>query len=494
MKKTKLLLMVLAVALFAVIFAGCTQEPVETEPPVMEAYWNLYGAQYNENGVSSREAKGGVYTIETAHKGKLVKLKVSDKALVDKIDSMQVFGVVMDEKKNVSAVKTVEDMGGKIVYEGYAFEAGDAFQLNAISPDGETVNIKTPSRSCYVTDLVKYPGEPERIYPTDLIRGDQIVAVEDYQGNITDVFFYQAGMIRSGKDQYCPHCCEEGETVHFEALMQGIAPGIEGGHYFLYEDREQSDQQGAGKNVELIIDLNGFKIFCENQTKRIFATYIKDCPEGEGCYIGIMDSSEAKTGTILNDHEQTQNGNGAGVWVTSYGTFELFSGTIDASNCHTNSNGPAVYVNSGCTFIMHEGATILGGTTEAVMKEDNSGRTGGGNGGAVYNGGTFIMYGGKIVGGTCLGYETDRGRGGAVYNGGSFMMYDGEIVGGYSDEEAYDKDGNLMDFSIYYDAKKNGFQQLGGVLTPTPEKVETPETPEGDTEVTPEGGEETPAA
>lgn len=481
MKKNKLLLLVLGIALLAALcLTACNQEPAETEPPVMDAYWNLNGAEYNNNGVSSREAKGGVYTIQVVYKGKLTKLKVEDKALVDKIDSMQIFGVDKNDKGVVTAVKTVEDMGGKIMYEGYAFEVGDAFQLNAVSPEGETVNIKTPSRSCFVTDLVSDPEDPVRIFPEELVRGDLIVAVQDYNGEFTNVYFYQAGLIRSGKDQFCPHCCEEGETVHFEAWMQGVKPGMEGGHYFMYEDREIADQMGASRNTELVIDLNGFKIFCENQSKRIIATYIKDCPQGEGCYIGFMDTSEAKTGTILNDHKQEQNGNGAAMWVTSYGTVEMFGGTIDASKCHTNSNGPAVYVNSGSTFILHEGATVIGGISEAAMKEDGSGRTGGGNGGAIYNGGTVLMHGGKIIGGTVLGYETDRGRGGAVYNGGSFMMYGGEIVGGYSDEEAYDKDGNLLDFSIIYDSTKNGFQQLGGVLTAAPEKVEpAPETPEG---------------
>lgn len=486
MKKNKLLLLaLLVVAVVTICLAGCKAEPEETTaPPVMEAYWNLNGAEYMEDGVSTREpGSDGTYKVKTSRKGKLVTLKVKgDQELINKIDSMRVFGVVQDEKGFVTGVKTVEEMGGKIVYDGWSFEAGDAFQMNAVSATGETANIKTPSRSCWVVDLWSYPGEPERVYPDELILGDKIVAVQDYSGEITDVFFYEAGPIRAGKDQFCPHCCEEGEIVHFEALTPDSKPGGEGGHYFMYQDHELADQMSTYPGVELIIDLNGYKIFCENTSKRIIATYYK---EGTGSYFAIMDSSEAKTGMILNDHNpQTSNGNGAGVWVTSNSTFEMFGGTIDASLCVSDGSGVAVSVSSGCTFIMHEGATILGGTSEAAAKE-GGGRTSGGNGGAVYNSGTFIMYGGKIVGGTVLGYETDRGRGGAVYNGGSFVMHGGEIVGGYSDEEAVDKDGNPLDVTIVYDAKKNGFQQLGGTLTPAPAKDETP-APEGGTEAAPE--------
>lgn len=498
MKKNKLLLVVLAVVALAVIcLAGCKPEgPEETQPPVMDAYWNVHGAQYNDNGVSTREPEAdGTYKVVTAYKNRTMTLKVkADKELINKIDSLRIFGVVKDEKGYVTAVKTVEEMGGKIVYDGYAFEVGDNFEMNINTQadlKGESINIKTPSAGCYIFDLVSDPELPTRIFPTALIRGDKIVAVQDYSGAITNIYFYESGPIRSGKDQYCPHCCEEGEIVHFSAWSEDENPAINGGHYFLYEDKELADQFGGRKNTEIVIDLNGFKIFCENQTKRIIATYIKDCPEGEGCYIGFMDSSEAKTGTILNDHKQEQNSNGAAMWVTSYGTVEMFGGTIDASKCVSNGNGPAVQVGGGCTFIMHEGATILGGTTEAAEKE-GGGRTSGGNGGAIYNGGTFIMYGGKIVGGTCLGYETDRGRGGAVYNGGTFEMHGGEIVGGYCDEEAVDKDGNPIDVSIIYNQGKAKFEQLGGTLTPAPAKEETP-APEGGTETAPETS-ETPEA
>ena len=91
-----------------------------------------------------------------------------------------------------------------------------------------------------------------------------------------------------------------------------------------------------------------------------------------------------------------------------------------------------------------------------------------------------------------MGYETDRGRGGAVYNGGTFEMHGGEIVGGYCDEEAVDKDGNPIDVSIIYNQGKAKFEQLGGTLTPAPAKEETP-APEGGTETAPETS-ETPEA
>ena len=441
---------ILAIAVMAALcFVGCNQEPAETEPPVMEAYWNVDGERYNDNGVSSRPVEAdGTYKVMFAHKGKATKLTVKgDKMLIDKIDSMTILGVVKDDSGAVVDVKTVEDMGGKILYEGYELEAGSAFEMNVLDPDGKVVNIKTPTRSCYVTDLVSDPAYPQRIYPDTLIRGDKIVAVQDYAGTITDVFFYAPGLIRSGIDQYCPHCCEEGETVHFEAWMQYTSSVQESAHYFLFEDLELADQLSTKENVELVMDLNGFTISVLGD-KRVSALFSK------GSYFGLLDSSEAQTGKMIAT-SQTYAGQGAVVWVR-YGTFEMFSGTLDASQAICGGYGAVVNIPSGSTFNMY-GGTIIGGTSIPMEKEDGT-VTLGGHGGSVLVQGTFNMYGGTIRDGKAYANGTNRGRGGniALMSNGVFNMYGGEVYGGIADGTAENSTGDL------YKASSAKFNQYGG--------------------------------
>ncbi len=479
MKKSKLLVLALMlVVLVSVCLAGCQQtestpttEATEAPPPVMEAYYNVDGATYNNNGVSSRPAEAdGTYKVLFSRKGKPVTMTVkADQELINKIDSLNVLGLVVDESKVVTGVKTVEEMGGKIVYDGYyIYVTGRAtiviHEKSDYSDAG--VELAVPSNQTVFTDLVTDPTKPDKTTYGDLMRGDQIFAVQDYEGKITDVFFYKGGLIRTGIDQYCPHCCEEGQTVHFDAWTQTSSSIQKSAHLFLYQDLELADQVMIGQNLYLVLDLNGYTVFDQNPTKRILTTF------GENTYFGLMDSSEAKTGRVLNDHTQLENGLGATVWVNK-GVFELFGGTIDATKCTSSGYGAAVAVLENGKFIMHEGGVILGGTTIANMqKDDGTVINGGGHGGAVYCTGVFEMYGGKIEGGTAVANGTNRGRGGCLAIGGSgvFNMYGGEIIGGYDD-------GGFNE-GLMYKSNSATFNQTGGTIKEAPPKTETPsETP-----------------
>lgn len=471
MKKSRLFLLALMlVLLVSVCLAGCQEkEPEVTEPPVMEAYYNLEGAEYNNNGVSSRPAEAdGTYKVMFNYKRQLVTKTVkADQELINKIDSMNVLGLVCDEAGVVVGVKTVEEMGGKIVADGYYVLAAarakiEAYQNKDFSDAG--IELSVPSRYASICDVTVLESNPNFSY-TDFLKGDQIVAVEDAQGVITDVFFYQGGDIRNGKDQYCPHCKE---TVHFEAWQNEHGKFESSGHYFLYKDLELADQCSVAEKVKFVLDLNGYTVFCDNDNKRIVSVH------NPGGYLAVMDSSAEQTGKILNNHaKQQNNGSGGCVWVR-YGTFELFSGTLDASTCVSGGYGAAVNVPSGSVFNMY-GGTILGGTSIAMDYTDGNGneaKTAGGHGGAIYLQGTFNMYGGKIEGGTALANGTNRGRGGciAITGNGIFNMYDGEIIGGY-DDGGYDE-------GLMYVAKGCQFNQIGGTVKEAPPKTETPsETP-----------------
>ena len=125
MKKNGLLILALmTVLLVCVCFVGCqTNEPEVTEaaPPVMDAYYNIHGATYNNNGVSSRPAEAdGTYKVLLSRKGKNITMTVkADQELINKIDSMRILGLEVDESNVVIGVKTVEEMGGKIICDGY---------------------------------------------------------------------------------------------------------------------------------------------------------------------------------------------------------------------------------------------------------------------------------------------------------------------------------------------------------------------------------------
>ena len=117
---------------------------------------------------------------------------------------------------------------------------------------------------------------------------------------------------------------------------------------------------------------------------------------------------------------------------------------------------------------MHEGGTIIGGTTFNKLNEETGKWSGGGHGGAVCNSGTFIMYGGTIIGGNakCSGSGTGRGGNMAVMGGATFEMYGGMILGGTCDNPDYaEAEGDI------YIAKNAKVKLEGGVITPDPSTI-----------------------
>lgn len=452
MKRSRLFFLALiCVLLVTVCLAGCQQnqqEPAETqptEPPVMEAYYNVEGATYNTNGVSSRPAQAdGTYKVKFAYRGRtLTKTIKADAALINQIDSMNILGLVFDEQGVVTGVKTVEEMGGKIIANGYYVEmfANNRMQTNPNKDySGEKELLKLDAKNSIVTDVTK----ADAIQRLDtLLKGDQIVAVQDAAGVITDVFYFKGGEIRTGLDKYCPHCKEE---VHWKAWLEtGVAVNVTG-HFFLVEDLEVADQLSIGANVEFILDLNGFTV-TGGAGKRVISLH------NEGCYMAILDNSEAKTGKVVSATGDNTSAQGGIVWVR-HGTFELFSGTLDASGTTIGAHGGAVHVPAGNTFNMY-GGTIIGALSKNLTKADGN-VTVGGHGGSVYVLGTFNMYDGVIKDGAVEACGTTRGRGGnvAVDGSGTFNMSGGEIYGGKADNGEAD----------LYVASKATFKQTGGTI------------------------------
>lgn len=146
---------------------------------------------------------------------------------------------------------------------------------------------------------------------------------------------------------------------------------------------------------------------------------------------GILDANQLSpifivqhNKTFTLDHMTLKNGKkegapqytgSTGCGVYTYGTFNMQDSTI--TNCEAVGDGGGVYVTSGGTCIM-KNSTITGCTATE-------------NGGGVcVSGGTFKMQGSStITGCEAIGNTVNHkyGEGGGVYNKGSFEMTGGEI-------------------------------------------------------------------
>ena len=77
-------------------------DPTATGPqgPRADLYWNLDRKFYTENslsGLSTREpGEDGVYRVRYAYNGQVLELPVSDKQLINYIDTMDCMGIVQD--------------------------------------------------------------------------------------------------------------------------------------------------------------------------------------------------------------------------------------------------------------------------------------------------------------------------------------------------------------------------------------------------------------
>ena len=119
-KKMKWLWLVIGVAvLFAAVGTGLAfvlpglNSDSDDSVGRPELYWNLDKATYlnAETNMSTREkAEDGHYYVRFAYNGEVLELPVSDKQLVNYIDSMDVMGLVMDADGSVVDAVPVKDI------------------------------------------------------------------------------------------------------------------------------------------------------------------------------------------------------------------------------------------------------------------------------------------------------------------------------------------------------------------------------------------------
>lgn len=435
MKKTQIIRL-LAVLLALALLCGCggggntestpeTNKPAESTPPATkpEDTGKLDGMIYfNVDKGATRTLTGtGFYAIRlVGGTGKMNYLVIGEAAM-KKIDSMDYMGLKFNAQGLIVDAVTLAEMECTMDETGVTLDAVSGTQGTA-----GTTQLKFAA-DCKAYD-VSNAASMGTI--TTLRAQDVIKTVRDKDGNIKAAFITS----RFVKKILCPHCNTE---IAFQEWTKADSfPNAAEGHYALATDIELNGQFNMPKDSSVVLDLNGHKITGKTES-RLIAMF------NENCYLAIMDTSEAKTGKIVVTGDNLHDG--GCVWVR-YGTFDFYSGTLDASQARAGRNGTAVAVNAGQTFNMH-GGTIIGGTNfvSDYTRPDGTESMLGGLGGSVYVGGTMTMTGGEIKNGTAEARKNGEefiagGYGGNVYvsSAGKFEMSAGTIHGGKADRGEQD--------------------------------------------------------
>ena len=172
------------------------------------------------------------------------------------------------------------------------------------------------------------------------------------------------------------------------------------GNYYLTKNVKLKAAQQLKKDQNVVLCLNGHTV--TGDSVRLYTTF------AEGSNLTVSDC----TGKGVIRPTGTYAVQGQAIWVR-YGTFTLYSGTIDGSQTSGSKFGPIHSEQTGTIVI--NGGTVNGGSVIS-------------NGGSIYSVGKVVLNGGKITGGKAL-----SGQGGNVCisgNGASLTMNGGTIENG----------------------------------------------------------------
>lgn len=425
MKKKILCLLLACLLMFAV--AACRGEqsgPAVAEDGAVKLYWNVDRDTYvgdSSAGMNSRtRGDDGFYSVRFAIRGEQVTYKVEKARLLEKIDSMDIMGLQIDDRGVITKVYDPGEItGGEVASMRYVVIASDTTITvstdEALEKDYQFFDIAENAGIYNVTGM-------DPVGMADVaIPGDRIRAFVNTEGLITHVFIVERYGYWGGETvtKQCSHCNQE---VNWRVWEEKNALPTDSSHWILDNKVMLSAQQKILQNREIILDLNGYTVTGPD-SKRVYAM------TGENAYLAILDSSESGSGKIVASGSPD---NGSVIYIR-YGTFELFGGTIDASQIATQQYASAVRVNTDCVFNMY-GGTIIGGQVVAPEDPENA-ITNSGYGGTMYVSGTMNLYDGSISGGSCVK------SGGNIFVGrtGTLNLYGGQIRDGYAAE----KGGNI---------------------------------------------------
>lgn len=170
-------------ALFLFVF-----DKEEAAPADIKLYWNVDGDVYrSREQIRMLDSDGYVY-VSFACEGEQVRLPVIDIATATKIDMLEVMGLQFNEEGVITDCYRLEDFTGGIIANHYyvtAVEGGQVTCNSSVTMKGYDVkfeitentgiwDVGTVGITCGIPGTVKV--------------NDQIIAVRDPQGNVSDVF------------------------------------------------------------------------------------------------------------------------------------------------------------------------------------------------------------------------------------------------------------------------------------------------------------------
>ena len=417
-----------------------TVEPTEqTQPGTYTLYWNLDRVQYDgksEAGMSGRMPESdGYFHIRLFCDGEELTVKTADRRVVNKLDTMSLFGLVFDEDGFAVDVLSLDQLPLERIGWGFYVQSvgGKTVKLNSSDTlEGMEVLVEGDSDTRFY-DMTGASGPVGNVdMPTAM---DRVYTIADLNGNVTHMFIYDRTHYMKYHEAYCQHCEQNvqwGEWTRTDTIPSKT------GHYQMMTDVKDVKQVSYKADTKICLDLNGHEIHGAKDS-RIISLH------NAGCALAIMDTSEGQTGKLVGHSEASPQG--GVVWVR-YGQFHLYSGTLDGSDMISRLNGTVVQVPKNAFFYMH-GGTILGGT--AAPQRSENGKYTYGLGGSVQVTGTMRMYGGTIRGGKSPAvYYTDakgklaiaRGMGGNIFlaSGSVMEMTGGSVLYGYAGNVG----GNIM--------------------------------------------------
>ena len=436
------------------------------EVPTYELYWNVDRAEYDgksEAGMSSRMPEDdGYFHVRFFCEGEIITLKVADRKLINAIDVQSLMGLEFDENGIVIGVLKLEEMPLEKVGWQFFVQSAARTMIKLNSSEGLNgmevlLEDLDPNR---IWDMTGKSGPVGSV--AEAITYDKIMAVQNQAGQVTHVFIFERPNWMMSHKAYCEHCKEEVEWL--EWVKTDEVPSTTG-HYQLQNDiAKKTGQTQPAEDTKICLDLNGYRIDGKSGS-RVYAF------RNVGITMAIMDTSEKQNGVIATHGKHDQGGP---VWVTK-GALYLYSGSIDASDATSEKSGVALSISNGAYFYMY-GGSVIGGTATYTYNQE-TGKYGGGLGGAITCSGKMVMNGGEIRDGHAEAVAIykdgkidshQRGIGGNLYvsSTGVFEMNGGTIKNGragsgganiYGDGKAeITINGGSIEGGVTYGKGKNG--------------------------------------
>ena len=260
-------------------------------------------------------------------------------------------------------------------------------------------------------------------------------------------------------------CCTKHKNVSFTPITQASidaanrAMPTTTGNYYVAEDCNYYNQGNMNSaDITVNICLNGHTVGCTNTSATGGRMYSLNNSATKNCTLGITDCSAEETGAVVRNFVEDSTAQGTTIWVNKPdNTFNLYRGTIDASNVYLkrpNIFGTVLALTNGNANIY--GGTLIGSTCEitAEAKGVEGGST-------IYASGasTINVYGGTIKDGKVISNVAGQEvKGGNIFITGTSVLniHGGVISGGEAVDGGNIATADKAELNIYGGVIENG--------------------------------------